>query len=102
MHVVDEYDDNPQVRALREAFYRQNLPNLTNLLATVLIFGIVIYFQVIYLIRSSLLDSLHNGVCLARRVMFIWYFLVKYIDLCFVIHFCFINSHVALIFCMNV
>ncbi|KAA0186919.1 hypothetical protein HAZT_HAZT004441 [Hyalella azteca] len=34
-----------QVRALREAFYRQNLPNLTNLLATVLIFGIVIYFQ---------------------------------------------------------
>ncbi|XP_018012767.1 protein transport protein Sec61 subunit alpha [Hyalella azteca] len=34
-----------KVRALREAFYRQNLPNLTNLLATVLIFGIVIYFQ---------------------------------------------------------
>merc|ERR1712212_1281342 len=34
-----------KVRALREAFYRQNLPNLTNLLATVFIFGIVIYFQ---------------------------------------------------------
>lgn len=34
-----------KVRALREAFYRQNLPNLTNLLSTVLIFGIVIYFQ---------------------------------------------------------
>merc|ERR1711887_296955 len=34
-----------KVRALREAFYRQNLPNLTNLLATVLIFAIVIYFQ---------------------------------------------------------
>ena len=35
-----------KVRGLREAFYRQNLPNLTNLLATVLVFAIVIYFQV--------------------------------------------------------
>ncbi|KAL1205703.1 Protein transport protein Sec61 subunit alpha [Cardamine amara subsp. amara] len=34
-----------KVNALREAFYRQNLPNVTNLLATVLIFLIVIYFQ---------------------------------------------------------
>ena len=34
-----------KVRALREAFYRQNLPNVTNLLATVLIFLIVVYFQ---------------------------------------------------------
>ncbi|XP_065866871.1 uncharacterized protein [Euphorbia lathyris] len=34
-----------KVRALREAFYRQNLPNVTNLLATVLIFLIAIYFQ---------------------------------------------------------
>jgi len=34
-----------KVRALKEAFYRQNLPNLTNLLATVLVFVIVIYFQ---------------------------------------------------------
>ncbi|XP_057465772.1 protein transport protein Sec61 subunit alpha-like [Actinidia eriantha] len=34
-----------KVRALREAFCRQNLPNVTNLLATVLIFLIVIYFQ---------------------------------------------------------
>lgn len=38
---------NDKVRALREAFYRQNLPNLMNLLATVLVFAIVIYFQVI-------------------------------------------------------
>lgn len=37
-----------KVRALREAFYRQNLPNLMNLLATVLVFAIVIYFQVSY------------------------------------------------------
>jgi protein transport protein SEC61 subunit alpha len=34
-----------KVRGLREAFYRQNLPNLMNLLATVLVFAIVIYFQ---------------------------------------------------------
>lgn len=34
-----------KVRALREAFYRQNLPNITNLLATGLVFVIVIYFQ---------------------------------------------------------
>lgn len=35
-----------KVRALREAFYRQNLPNLMNLLSTILVFAIVIYFQV--------------------------------------------------------
>jgi len=34
-----------KVRALREAFYRQNLPNCTNLGATILIFLVVIYFQ---------------------------------------------------------
>lgn len=33
-------------RALKEAFYRQNLPNITNIMATVLIFLVVIYFQV--------------------------------------------------------
>jgi protein transport protein SEC61 subunit alpha len=31
--------------ALKEAFYRQNLPNIMNLLATVLIFAVVIYLQ---------------------------------------------------------
>jgi len=31
--------------ALREAFYRQSAPNLTNVFATVLVFLIVIYFQ---------------------------------------------------------
>ncbi|KAI1695320.1 secY translocase domain-containing protein [Ditylenchus destructor] len=36
---------NDKVRALREAFYRQNLPNLMNLMATVFVFAIVIYFQ---------------------------------------------------------
>jgi protein transport protein SEC61 subunit alpha len=34
-----------KIRALNEAFYRQNLPNVSNLLATILIFLIVIYFQ---------------------------------------------------------
>lgn len=32
-------------RALKEAFYRNNLPNLTNLMATMLVFLIVVYFQ---------------------------------------------------------
>ena len=34
-----------KMKALHEAFYRTNLPNLSNLLATVLIFLIVIFFQ---------------------------------------------------------
>jgi len=34
-----------KVVALKEAFYRQSAPNLTNLFATVLVFFIVIYFQ---------------------------------------------------------
>ncbi|KAF8373799.1 hypothetical protein PRIPAC_80228, partial [Pristionchus pacificus] len=39
-------DENEEkVRALREAFYRQNLPNLMNLMATVLVFAVVIYFH---------------------------------------------------------
>jgi protein transport protein SEC61 subunit alpha len=34
-----------KVAALKEAFYRQNLPNLWNLLATLFVFFVVIYFQ---------------------------------------------------------
>lgn len=34
-----------KVRGLREAFYRGNLPNLMNLMATIAVFLIVIYFQ---------------------------------------------------------
>merc|ERR1712054_509960 len=34
-----------KILALREAFYRQSAPNLTNLFATMLVFFIVIYFQ---------------------------------------------------------
>lgn len=36
---------NDKVRALKEAFYRDNLPNMMNLMATCVIFAIVIYFQ---------------------------------------------------------
>ncbi len=32
-------------RALQEAFYRQNLPNIMNLLATLIVFAVVIYLQ---------------------------------------------------------
>eukprot|EP01104_Vermistella_antarctica_P005931 TRINITY_DN16678_c0_g1_i5.p1 TRINITY_DN16678_c0_g1~~TRINITY_DN16678_c0_g1_i5.p1 ORF type:complete len:477 (-),score=114.23 TRINITY_DN16678_c0_g1_i5:248-1678(-) len=34
-----------KVRALKEAFYRQNLPNITSLIATIVVFVVVIYFQ---------------------------------------------------------
>lgn len=34
-----------KVRALKEAFYRPQLPNITNLLATVIVFVVVIFFQ---------------------------------------------------------
>lgn len=34
-----------KVRALKEAFYRTQLPNITNLLSTIVIFLVVIYFQ---------------------------------------------------------
>jgi len=34
-----------KVRALRYVFYREQLPNVTNLMATVLVFVVVIYFQ---------------------------------------------------------
>jgi protein transport protein SEC61 subunit alpha len=34
-----------KVQAIKEAFYRQNAPNMTNLLATVSVFFVVIYFQ---------------------------------------------------------
>lgn len=34
-----------KVRALKEAFYRQSLPNITNLVATLVVFAVVIFFQ---------------------------------------------------------
>lgn len=44
MHLLLTRSD--KVRALKEAFYRPNLPNITNLLATIVVFLVVIYFQV--------------------------------------------------------
>lgn len=35
-----------KMKALKDAFYRQNLPNISSLMATVLIFMVVVYFQV--------------------------------------------------------
>jgi protein transport protein SEC61 subunit alpha len=34
-----------RMKGIKEAFYRQNLPNLTNLMSTVVVFLVVIYFQ---------------------------------------------------------
>ncbi|WWC69768.1 protein transporter SEC61 subunit alpha [Kwoniella pini CBS 10737] len=36
---------NDKTRALKEAFYRERLPNIMNLLATVVVFALVIYLQ---------------------------------------------------------
>ena len=41
-----------KIRGLREAFYRQNLPNLMNMMATVFVFAIVIYFQVCHILMQ--------------------------------------------------
>lgn len=48
-----------KVRALREAFYRQNLPNLMNLIATIFVFAVVIYFQVRPDPAMASFDGLH-------------------------------------------
>ncbi|CAL1407610.1 unnamed protein product [Linum trigynum] len=45
-----------KIHALREAFYRQNLPNVTSLLATILILLLVVYlqgFRVVLPVRSK-------------------------------------------------
>ncbi|GMS98573.1 hypothetical protein PENTCL1PPCAC_20748, partial [Pristionchus entomophagus] len=50
-HLLDTRSD--KMCAVREAFYRQNLPNLMNLMATVLVFAVVIYFQVTDLLQKG-------------------------------------------------
>jgi protein transport protein SEC61 subunit alpha len=42
-HLV--FTRSEKIMALKEAFYRQNAPNITSLFATVLVFFVVIYFQ---------------------------------------------------------
>jgi len=39
------FSKSDKVTALKDAFYRQNAPNITSLFATVLVFFVVIYFQ---------------------------------------------------------
>merc|ERR1719343_1452679 len=39
------FSKSDKIFALKEAFYRQNAPNITSLFATVLVFFVVIYFQ---------------------------------------------------------
>ncbi len=48
-----------QVRALKEAFYRSSLPNITQLMSTIVIFMVVIYFQV-----RLFCDLLHSSALL--------------------------------------
>jgi hypothetical protein len=60
-----------KVRALREAFYRQNLPNVTNLLATVVIFLIVIFFQVCFCRFLFGLMFFFDALVLLFRVVFL-------------------------------
>ena len=52
-----------QVRALKEAFYRSSLPNITQLMSTIVIFLVVIYFQVSIrsLITPVLMRLMHHN-----------------------------------------
>lgn len=61
-----------KVRALREAFYRQNLPNLMSLFATVLVFSVVIYFQV------SVADCLVGVSCCLSVCLDITYWIIMF------------------------
>lgn len=51
-----------KISALQQAFYRSQLPNLNNLLATVLVFLIVIYFQVSSSFENKFLIILFLGI----------------------------------------
>jgi preprotein translocase subunit SecY len=50
-HLLFTWSD--KTRALKEAFYRQNLPNMMNLIATLAVFAAVIYLQGILLTEIS-------------------------------------------------
>ena len=45
LSLSSRYAARPQAKALQEALFRSNLPNLTNLGATILVFLVVIYIQ---------------------------------------------------------
>jgi protein transport protein SEC61 subunit alpha len=42
-----------KVEAIHRAFYRANIPNLSNLIATIIVFLIVIYFQVNFILKYN-------------------------------------------------
>ncbi len=49
-----------KVEAIHRSFYRANVPNLSNLIATIIVFLIVIYFQVSDIVFKILL-GIQNG-----------------------------------------
>ncbi|KAK2724627.1 protein transport protein Sec61 subunit alpha-like 1 [Artemia franciscana] len=53
--------------ALGEAFYRQNLPNLLNFMATVLVFAIVIYFQG-FRVNFPIKSARNRGQCSSYQI----------------------------------
>jgi len=58
-----------KVQALKEAFYRPNLPNVNNLLATVVVFMAVTYFQVCLLVLVCVcVCVVRRGVCVCVSV----------------------------------
>lgn len=62
-HLLITHSD--KIQAFQEGFYRHDLPNLLNLSATVLVFALVIYFQVRYsYICASVYMFTHNVVLL--------------------------------------
>jgi len=57
-----------QVRALKEAFYRSSLPNITQLMSTIVIFLVVIYFQVCPGIHPALAGFTADPSALSRKL----------------------------------
>lgn len=54
--------ESDKLKAISQAFSRDDLPNINSLLSTILIFGVVIYFQV----RAHLLASFQLVVFVFR------------------------------------
>lgn len=57
-----------KIYALQYAFYRQNAPNLSNLLATVIIVLVVIYFQVSLNSSNEILSCLYCDEKMCRSI----------------------------------
>ena len=70
INTIDLLLKNPsKLAALKLAFYRQGLPNLMNLMATVLVFVVVIYFQVcIYIYICMYMCEVYTCVCVCVKV----------------------------------